>query len=104
MLVRADDTGPFCELPYRCLTKLLENVNPEIDRNGYHRYNNDQDDEQRRYLCSSAPDNIKNNRICDGNDDGSDNKTSTKTLTMVLLHMLQSSYLIQNLLAQSLNR
>ncbi len=78
MLVRADDTSPFCELPYRCLTKLLENVNPEIDRNGYHRYNNDQDDEQRRYLCSSAPDNIKNNRICDGNDDGSDNKSSHK--------------------------
>jgi hypothetical protein len=57
---------------------LLENVNPEIDRNGYHRYNNDQDDEQWRYLCFSAPDNIKNNSICDSNDDGSDNKRSHK--------------------------
>jgi hypothetical protein len=72
------DTSPFCELPYRCLTKLLENVYPEIDRNGYYHYNNDQDDEQRRYLCSSASDDIKNNSICDGNDDRSDNKSSRK--------------------------
>jgi hypothetical protein len=57
---------------------LLENVNPEIDRNGYHRNNNDQDDEQWRYLCFSTPDNIKNNSICDSNDDGSDNKSSHK--------------------------
>jgi hypothetical protein len=53
-------------------------VNPEIDRNGYHRNNNDQDDEQRRYLCPSTLDNIKNNGVCDSNDDGSDNKGSYK--------------------------
>jgi hypothetical protein len=29
-------------------------------------------------LCFSAPDNIKNNGICDSNDDGSDNKSSHK--------------------------
>jgi hypothetical protein len=61
-----------------CLAKVLENVNPEIDRNGYHRYNNDQDNEQWRYLCFSTPDNIKNNSICDSNDDGSDDKRSHK--------------------------
>jgi hypothetical protein len=60
------------------LGRLLENVNPEVDRNGYHRNNNGQDDEQWRYLCFSAPDNIKNNGICDSNDDGSDNKSSHK--------------------------
>jgi hypothetical protein len=53
-------------------------VNPEIDRNRYHRYNNDLDDEQWRYLCSSTPDNIRNNSISDSNDDGSDNKSSNK--------------------------
>ncbi|MGZ8886161.1 MAG: hypothetical protein ACXW1O_06295 [Halobacteriota archaeon] len=53
-------------------------MNPEIDRNGYHRYNNDQDDEQWRYLCFSIPDNIKNNSICDSNDESSDNKSSHK--------------------------
>ncbi|MGZ5563229.1 MAG: hypothetical protein ACXWEM_05270 [Halobacteriota archaeon] len=52
-------------------------MNPEIDRNGYHRYNNDQDDEQWRYLCFSIPDNIKNNSICDSNDESSD-KSSHK--------------------------
>ena len=53
-------------------------MNPEIDRNRYHRYNIDLDDEQRRYLCSSTPDNIRNNSISDSNDDGSDNKSPHK--------------------------
>jgi hypothetical protein len=57
---------------------LPENVNPEIDRNGYHGYNNGQDDEQWRYFCFSTPDNIKNNSICDSNDDVSDNKSLYK--------------------------
>jgi hypothetical protein len=57
---------------------LLENVNPEINRNGYHSYDNDQNDEQWRYLCPSTLDNIKNNGICDSNDDGNDNKSSNK--------------------------
>ena len=53
-------------------------MNPEIDRNRYHRYNDDQDDEQRRYFCFLTPDTIKNNGIGDSNDDGSDNKRSHK--------------------------
>jgi hypothetical protein len=57
---------------------LPENVNPEIDRNGYHRYDNDQEDEQWRYSRFSTPDNIKNNGTCDSYDDGSDNKRSQK--------------------------
>jgi hypothetical protein len=57
---------------------LPENVNPEIDRNRYHRYNDDQDDEQWRYLCFFTPYNIKNNSIGDSNDDGSDNKSPHK--------------------------
>ena len=65
-------------LRYRCLTKLPENVNPEIDRHRYHRDDDNQDDEQWRYFCFSTPDAIKNNSICDSNDDGSDNKSSHK--------------------------
>jgi hypothetical protein len=57
---------------------VLENVNPEIDRNGYHRHYDNQDDEQWRYFCFSTPDNIKLNSICDSNDDGSDNKRTHK--------------------------
>jgi len=57
---------------------LLENVNLEIDRNGYYRYNNDQYDEQWRYLSSSTPDNIKHNSIYDSDDDSNDNKGSHK--------------------------
>jgi hypothetical protein len=62
----------------RCLAECLKNVNPEVDRNWYHRYDNDQDDEQWRYLCHSTLDNIKNNGVSDSNDDGSDNKSSHK--------------------------
>jgi len=69
---------PFCELQYRCLAKLPENVNPEIDRHRYHRHYGNQDDEQWRYFCFSTPDNIKLNSICDSNDDSSDNKSSDK--------------------------
>ena len=69
---------PFCELQYRCLAKLPENVNPEIDRHRYHRHYDNQDDEQWRYFCFSTPDNIKLNSICDSNDDSSDNKSSDK--------------------------
>jgi hypothetical protein len=67
-----------CEVRQTCLAKLPENVNPQVDRHRNHRDNNNQDDEQWRYLCFSTPDNVKNNSICDSDDDGSDNKRSHK--------------------------
>lgn len=63
---------------YRCLAKLPENVNPEIDGYRYHRHYDNQDDEQWRNFCFSTRDTIKNNSICDSNDDGSDDKSPHK--------------------------
>jgi hypothetical protein len=83
-----------CELRCGCLAKSLENVNPEIDRNGYHRYDNYQDDKEWRYLCFSMPDNIKNNSICDSMM----MVPVISALTKVghgLLRTLQCRYLIQ---------
>ena len=53
-------------------------MNPEIDRHRHHRDYDNQDDEQWRYLCFSTPDHIKNNSICDSNDNGTNNKSSHK--------------------------
>ena len=67
-----------CDLRQTCLAKLLENVNPEIDRHRYHRDYDNQDDKQWRYLCFPTPNNVKNNSVCDSDDDSSDNKRSHK--------------------------
>ncbi len=72
------------DLRYTCLVKLPENVNAEIDRQTYYRYNNDQDDEQRRYVCFTSPDNTKNNSICDCNEIAVTTRALTKRLTMML--------------------
>ena len=53
-------------------------MNPEIDRHRHHCNNDNQNDEQRSYLCSSAIDHVKHNHVCDSNNDGSDNKSPHK--------------------------
>ena len=55
---------------------MSENVNPEIDRHRHHRDNDHQDDEQRRNLCSSAPDHVKHKRVGDRDDDSGQDKRS----------------------------
>jgi len=55
-------------------------VNPEIDRHRHHCNDDNQDDEQRRYLCFSAPDYVKHKRVCDRDDDSGDNKRSQKEI------------------------
>ena len=62
------------------VTKLSENVNPEIDRYGYHRDYDNQDDKQWRYLCSPLPKNIKNDSVCDSDDDSSEEKSPQKEI------------------------
>ena len=62
------------------LTNVSENVNPEIDRYGYHRDYDNQDDKQWRYLCSPLPKNIKNDSVCDSDDDGSEEKSPQKEI------------------------
>ena len=60
------------------LTKVSENVHPEIDRDRYHRDNNDRDDDQWGYSCPSVPDRIKYSRVCERDDQRNDDEGSQK--------------------------
>jgi hypothetical protein len=57
---------------------LLENVNPEIDRMGIIVTTMTKMATSGVICAFPTPDNIKNNSICDSNDDGSDDKRSHK--------------------------
>jgi hypothetical protein len=62
------------------VTKLSENVNPEIDRYRYNRDYDNQNDKQWRYLGSPLPKNIKNDSVCDSDDDSSEKKSPQKEI------------------------